>query len=428
MRPIARQRTRSAAGIKMRPSWPVRQHAPQARQSSSASIQPVYGVRSRAPALPTIVRTMRARTPISVTALVLALACGAPASPAPDDAGLDATPDAGLHGVHWAMGPPLPTPLAYATAETFMVDMDTYVYVFGGSSASRGSLGTVSSAVYRSRISGDTLEPWQRIGDIAPAGATRGLVGHGSLPINDAMGNHGAAIAGGGDLTHGALPVVLAIYCDPNDGHLFDWSRFPPMLADGQSFGVFAPFDPLAYALVGGMVNNVPSARVLVAPIRNDATSPDWIVGPSLPAPRARHAYFVVDQQVYVLGGENNDGPVADVVRTTRGADRSVSGWEVVGTIEGPPVTASVFVYRREAYLVGGIDGSTFDGLPSARVRRAAVDADGRMATFADEPEPLPLPLAASAYATDFDHHYLIGGMTTPDLTATDAVVIGTIY
>ena len=85
-------------------------------------------------------------------------------------------------------------------------------------------------------------------------------------------------------------------------------------------------------------------------------------------------------------------------------------------------------MYGHDAYLVGGIDGTTFDGAASARVRHAPIDASGQVGAFVDADESLPMPLAASAYATDFSHFFLIGGLTTPDLSASDAVVIGSIY
>lgn len=362
--------------------------------------------------------------------VLLALACSTPLTPV-DDAGSDGggSPDAGTHGIHWRVGPPLPQPLAYASAQIFPVGPQNYLYVFGGSNADRGSLGTASSAVYRSLIGADgTLGAWESAGDIQAGTTTQALVGHGSLPLHDAFGNFGAAIAGGGSTTTGALPVILAVYADPVDGHLFDWSRFPPLLADGQSFGAFVPFDPFEFALVGGEVSAVPTARVLSASVRNDATATTWTVRPSLPAPRTRHAAFVFALQTYVLGGENVDGTVADIVRTTRDASRQVSGWETVGTIDGPPVAHASFVYLRDVYLVGGVDGTLFDGTVSARVRHAPIDGDGHVGAFVDDAESLPMPLAASALANDFDHYFLIGGMTLPDLTATDAVIIGTIY
>lgn len=362
-------------------------------------------------------------------ALVLATACATPPL-AMNDAGSDApVADAALvHGIHWAVGSSLPEPLAYATAQIFPVGASSYVYVFGGSSASRSSLGTFSSAVYRSRIgTDDTLGSWERVADISPSGMPQGLVGHGILPINDAAGNPGAALAGGGSSTS-ALPVVLAIYCDRSDGRLFDWSIYPPVLNQGQSFGVFAPFDPFSYALVGGMVGGAPSGRVEIAPINNAATAMTWIDGPSLPVPRARHSWLVFGQQVYVFGGENNDGTVSDILRTTRDAVGDVSGWERVGTLDGAPVTHASFLYQHEAWVVGGIDGTTFDGSASARVRHGVIGSDGHVAAFVDADESLPMPLAASAFATDYDHFFLIGGMTTPDLTATDTVIIGTIY
>jgi hypothetical protein len=368
------------------------------------------------------------RPPLSLPLLLTLAACSTPA-PETDASTIDAAApaDTAVHGIHWAMGPPLPEPLAYATAQLFPVSTDTYVYVFGGSTASRSSLGTVSSAVYRARLNGDSLDAWERVGDIAPAGSAFPLVGHGLLPINDAMGNPGAAMAGGGN-TSSALPIVLAIYCDPTDGHLFDWSRYPQMLHDAQTFGVFAPLDPFDYALVGGLVGGIPSDRVVSASIRNGVTSMTWDAVPSLPAPRSRHAYFVVAQQIYLLGGENSDGVVGDVIRTTRDASDAVSGWEVVGHVDGAPVAHAAFTYRSDAWLVGGIDGTTFDGAVSARVRHAPLGSDGHVGDFVDDAESLPIPLAGSAFATDYDRYYLIGGMTAPDLTATDAVVIGTVY
>ena len=102
------------------------------------------------------------RRALSIASCVLALslaACGSPASDT-DAALVDAaTVDAAVpHGIRWAMGPALPTPLAYATAVVLGIgETDYYVYVFGGSSALRNDLVTISSAVYRSRIEGDFL-------------------------------------------------------------------------------------------------------------------------------------------------------------------------------------------------------------------------------------------------------------------------------
>ncbi|MFO0682592.1 MAG: hypothetical protein U0234_11100 [Sandaracinus sp.] len=371
------------------------------------------------------------RRALSIASCVLALslaACGSPASDT-DAALVDAaTVDAAVpHGIRWAMGPALPTPLAYATAVVLGIgETDYYVYVFGGSSALRNDLVTISSAVYRSRIEGDSLGPWEPMGDIAPGGVVQGLVGHGALPIRDAMGNPGATFGGGGS-SSGTLPVILAVYADPTDGHLFDWSRYPQVLADGQLFGAFVPVTPFDDALVGGLVHGTYSDRVVIASTRNGETRTTWTDGPSLPEPRARQSWVLFHNAIYLVGGENDGGPVGAVTRTTLDTAGNVTGWEHAGSIASPPVAGAAFVRQGELWLVGGVEGRTFDGAASTHVRHGAFDGDGQVGAFEDA-DPLPLSLAASALATDFTHYFLVGGQTGADLEATDQVVIGTAY
>lgn len=367
---------------------------------------------------------------LSIASCALALAACGGGTTDVDAATVDAaTVDAAVpHGIHWAMGPALPTPLAYATAVVLGIgDTGQYVYVFGGSAALRNDLGTISSAVYRSRIDGDTLGAWEPMGDIAPGGVVQGLVGHGALPIRDALGNPGATFGGGGSAS-GTLPVILAVYADPTDGHLFDWSRYPQVLADGQLFGVFVPVTPFDDALVGGLVHGTYSDRVVYASTRNGETRTTWTDGPSIPAPRARHAWVQYHNAIYLVGGENDGGPVPEAVRSTLDAVGNVTGWESAGSIESPPVAGAAFVRMGELWLAGGVDGRTFDGAATTRVRHGAFDANGDVGVLEDASDPLPISLAASAIATDFMHTYLVGGQTGPSLEATDTVLIGTPY
>jgi hypothetical protein len=359
------------------------------------------------------------------------VACGGPA--VVSDAGTesdafvatDAEADAAVpHHIVWSAGPELPLALAFATAQIVELDGQDYVYVLGGSSASRASLGTFSSAVLRSAIdaSDGSLGAWEPMGDITIGSAPRPLVGHGSLPISDAMGHQGIALAGGGT-SSSALPIVLAVYVDA-DGTLFDWSRFPPMLTEGQSFGTFDAFEAYRLALVGGLTGSSFSDQVRVAAIDNASTATEWAEGPHLPAPRAHHASFKFANRIYLFGGENLDGPIADVIRTTRDPDGAIDGWETVGTIDTPPLSHAVLSFERSAWLLGGIEGGSFDGAATARVRRASLDADGHVDAFEDV-DPLPMPLASSAFASDGATVYLIGGQSGPDLDPVPAVLVG---
>jgi hypothetical protein len=363
-------------------------------------------------------------------ALLLA-ACGAPSVAVdggsdPGDAfvAIDA-PDGGSDPhIVWSTGPDLPSALAFSTAQVVNLDGQDYVYVLGGSAATRTSLGTASSAVLRSAISASdgSLGAWEPMGDILIGTTPRVLVGHGSLPISDAMGNQGFALAGGGSST-GALPIVLAVYVAA-DGSLFDWSRFPPTLTDAQSFGTFDSFEPYRLALVGGLTGPMFTDQVRVAAIDNGSTSTEWAVGPHLPAPRARHASLKFANRIYLFGGENLDGPVTDVIRTTRDADGAIDGWESVGTIDTPPLGEGALSYARSVWLLGGIEGGSFDGQATARVRRAAFGTGGEVPAFEDV-DPLPVPLASSAFATNGRAVYLIGGQSGADLEAVTTVLVG---
>ncbi len=365
--------------------------------------------------------------------IALLVACAGPAATTEDagqgadDAAVADAPaaDAGRDpSIAWTSGPDLPTPLAFSTAQIIDVGGQEYIYVLGGSTADRSSLGTISSAVYRSPISAadGSLGPWEPMGDITIGTTPRGLVGHASLPISDAMGHQGIALAGGGT-TASALPIVLAVYVDAS-GALFDWSRFPPALTEGQSFGTFDAFEPYRLALVGGLSGSTFSDQVRIAAIDNASTATEWEVGPRLPAPRAHHGSLKFANRIYLFGGENLDGPVVDILRTTRDAAGAVDGWEVIGAIDVPPLGEGVLSYDRFAWLLGGVEGGSFDGQASARVRRAAFTIDGQIEAFEDV-DPLPTPLASAAFATNGRAVYLVGGQTGPDLVAVPTVLVG---
>jgi hypothetical protein len=367
-------------------------------------------------------------TRASLFALLALAACSTPpAAPIDAAAPIDMGTDAGTHGVRWSTGPDLPLPLAYATAQVIAFNHERYLWVFGGANGTRTTLGTATSIVLRAHILADgTLEAWQHVGDITVGGAAFPLVGSASLPNGDAMGNPGAIFAGGGS-SHGFLPIVLAVYVNPADGSLFDWSRYPPTLDLGQSFGTFVQLDALNVALVGGVSGTTIVDRVRVASLANGSTQMTFADGPGLPTPRARHVSFVRANQVYLLGGENVNGALTDVIRTTRDASGAAIGWEPAGTLDAPAVAAAAMVLNGEAWILGGIDNDSFDGNATDRVRRARFDGGNQLGSWTDD-VPLPMPIAASAFATDYETVFLVGGQNGPDLTATTSVIIGQVY
>jgi hypothetical protein len=367
------------------------------------------------------------------TLLTLALGCGGGGTGDQDAGAADVGSDAGPRVLSFVRGTDYPTALAYATAVILPVGTQRYLYVMGGSMATRTGLGTILATCTRAEILADgSLGAWEDARDITSGGTRLPLAGHGALRLNGESGEVGVGLAGGGGPA-GPLPFVLGGVVQL-DGTLGAWGRYDPMLAEGQSFGAFVAFEAHQLALVGGLggaAGLTPLDRVVIAAIMNGAMSPVWRDGPSLPEARFGHATFRVDDAIYLVGGENDAGGLHDVIQTTRDATTlEVNGWATVGTLTATTSFPAAFVHEGQAWVVGGLDGGRATGAASARVQHADIGTDGHLGSFTRVAgHDLPLPLGASAYAYDevTAHVYLVGGLTGPDLVATNAVVIGTL-
>lgn len=380
---------------------------------------------------------MHAR-PLLVSLLTLVLGCGGGQAPPEDAATYDGGPDAGFDAgprpLAFTRGPDYPSALAYATAVVLPVGTQRFVYVVGGSSATRTALGTIVATCSRAEILGDggMLGPWEDARDVSSGGTTLPLVGHGMVRLNGEAGEVGVGVAGGGGPA-GPLPFVLGGVVQ-TDGTLGMWGRYDPTLAEGQGFGAFVAFEAHQLALVGGLGGGsgvTPLDRVQIAVITAGAMSPTWRDGPPLPAPRFGHATFRVGTGIYLVGGENDAGGLNDVIETTRdAATMEVNGWATVGTLTTTTSFPAAVVHAGQAWVLGGLDGGRATGAASTRVQRADIGTDGHLGSFTRVAGgDLPLPLGASAYAYDAvtGHVYLVGGLSGPDLNATNAVVIGTL-
>ncbi len=378
---------------------------------------------------------LRHARPIRLLSVLLALGvvvgCGAPA-PAPVDAGTDAGwvddvgADAGPRRLAYAESTELTSPLAFAQAVIRPLAGRRYLYVIGGGDATRTTVAP-TSAVLRAEVMGDgTLGPWIESGDIGDPGMTYGIAGHDLVPLNGEDGSPGVALAGGFTATS-PLPFVFGGYVQ-EDGSMGRWGRFDPMLTEGQSFGSFDAFESHQLALIGGLDGTTPLDRVRIAAIMNGAMSPVWRPGPSLPVARFGHASFTYGGEVYLLGGENLDGTIVDIIRTQSDATMEVTSWTSVGTIDSAPSFGAAFVHAGQVWVMGGLSGGRASGNATARVLRADIGTAGHIGSFSRVPGgDLPVALAASAVVYDDPYVYLVGGLTGDPLVASTRVVIGTL-
>lgn len=359
--------------------------------------------------------------------LVCLALVGCPSDPA-TDAGADAGGDTGpATTIAWTESSRLPVPLAHAAGVILTSGLRRWLFVVGGAAYSGGAIGAASSAAYRAEINLDgTLGPWEMAGTLAiPPELT--ISQHGVLRLTGEDLRQGIAIAGGRTGGGGEIPFVLATYVDDAGALDSPLGAFAPMIAagEGQWQMTFMPFDPHALALVGGLDDAGFTDRVQIAQINIGTEVPNFVPGPSLPAPRAAHAWVRrertgLNPDLYVVGGHNDDGSTDDVLRTTRDGSDQVNGWEVVGTMTSAPYGHASVVVDDQLYVVGGFVDTTL----TDRVRRAAFDATGHLERFEVVTDAtLPYPLAHAAAVQDDVNLYLIGGIDAG--AASDRVLIG---
>lgn len=370
---------------------------------------------------------MTKRALLVLSSLLALSACGSPATPGTDAGTSDAAPsDADVVvPVGWHAAPALPEPIAFGVAMALASEGNAYVYVIGGASGSFGDLGTLSASIHRALILPDhSLGAWEAAGELGAGGSPIRLAGHDAIRIHGETGADGVAIAGGGTATS-ALPFVLGGYVQ-FDGSLGEWGRFDPMLTSGQAFASFDPFEAHQLALIGGLEGTTPVARVVIAAIENGAMSPTWRPGPDLPAPRFGHGSAVVNGEVYLVGGANDDGTISDIVRTTRDATMEVTSWVSAGTLSEPVVFPGVALVEDRLFVIGGIEGDAATGTASARVRMAQVDATTHdVGAFTDVTDAtLPAAIGAPMVAVAGEYAYVVGGLGA-DHTASTSVVYG---
>lgn len=347
----------------------------------------------------------------------------------PDGGGADTGPPP---TIAWTESAPLPEELAYAAATLLTSGTSRWIFVVGGATASGDTIGTTSTSVLRAPVNTDgSLGAWETIARVGrePPGMPVPVSQHGILRLTGEDLRQGFCIAGG-NTGGGEVPLVLATYVSPEGTLDSPWGAFSPRITAGQGQwrGTFMPFDPHALALVGGLTNTGVTARVQFAQIYLGVDVPTFTEGPPLPAPRADHSWVgrnrpgMPTDDLFVLGGLNDDGSTDDVLQATRNAEDVVDGWRTVGTLPSAPHGHASVLIGTEIYVLGGAEGSSITG----RVRRAELATDGTVGTFEDVADAtLPVPLANAAMVQDDVIVYLIGGRTGADGASSNHVLIG---
>ncbi|MDO8672124.1 MAG: hypothetical protein Q7O66_11945 [Dehalococcoidia bacterium] len=129
-----------------------------------------------------------------------------------------------------------------------------------------------------------------------------------------------------------------------------------------------------------------------------------WQILGSLPRPVAYAAAARAGDTVYLIGGENEKGPVQDVYAGFAGRGGDLN-WKSQGSLPKPSSRGAAFVDGDKLYYVGGRDGTT----PSLETYMVTINSDGSLGDW-QRWLSLPRGMIGLAAALLNGKAYLAGG------------------
>ena len=162
-----------------------------------------------------------------------------------------------------------------------------------------------------------------------------------------------------------------------------------------------------AYAIGGDdSYGNVTASVEWATVVTPTCALADWTPVASLSTPRTRAAVVADGNHIYVIGGSDENGPLATVEWTTVQPDGSLSGWTAGSPLNEAREGATAVIANGYVYVIGG---RLADGTVTASVERAPINPDGSLGAWVTD-RPLSTPRADAAAAYGADYIYVLGG------------------
>jgi len=177
---------------------------------------------------------------------------------------------------------------------------------------------------------------------------------------------------------HSAIAVLVAgeAIAQETVDQAETWTDVSSLLTKRYRHGV-ALWNNQIYVL-GGMQNEID--RLLLDSIESTTINPDgslepWQIIDTLPAPRWQHESIAVDGHVYVVGGSTSDQDLAEVIYAQIQADGTLGPWQTTSPLNQARSRFALASANGFLYALGGSYGSTY--LNS--VEYAQIQADGSL-------------------------------------------------
>jgi len=199
-----------------------------------------------------------------------------------------------------------------------------------------------------------------------------------------------------------------------NNGAISSWWRTLDLPIPLTLFTAVVYNDRL-YVL-GGWTGSYCVSEVYTTQIRSDGSLVGWINATPLPQGLAGLSVVLLQNRLYVLGGNCESGNFRDVYSTLINPDGSLGAWIETTPLPEARSYANAFVYENAIYLMGGSrvrgDGQTIQDT----IYRAVPHADGTLGTW-ELVSRLPRPLCCFASVLDeaASEVHILGGWDNTD-------------
>jgi len=287
-----------------------------------------------------------------------------------------------------------PTPLPVPLHEHASVVYNGKICVLGGSSTDGNRRNTVYFA------------------DILPDG-TVGTWMENPTPLPEvredfeAVAWNGFVYVLGGSTTGGAYLNTVLYAQIQSDGTLADWMTTTslPTTVAGYASSVW---NGRIYVIIGGWPGW--KGEVYYAEINPDGSIGDWNPTTSLPAPRRAPAVAVRDDMIYVMGGQYPSVVYHSTVYYANvNPDGSVGAWSTTESLPTKIQNARAVLVDEDIYVIGGDDGFT----KLDTVFGPSINPDGTIESWTPVQDSLPEPITGHACVVSEGVIYVIGGTGT---------------
>jgi hypothetical protein len=170
--------------------------------------------------------------------------------------------------------------------------------------------------------------------------------------------------------------------------------------------------------VLGGQVGLVPTSTVLYAPITSNGSLGSWTRTQSLPDIRSDFASVVVSGTIYVIGGGGTTNtPQSTVYYAKPNSDGTISSWQTA-SFPLALMQEAAAAYNGTIYVIGGYDGTTW--YPD--VYYATPDSTGNIASWTHASVTLQQNLILGSGASFGGQIYVAGGAAQQGAVLTNTI------